>query len=415
MLIKNVNLKIISDSRGKDTLQAEMVSAGGISVFASAPSGKSTGSHEVFVLESKRALEEFSKVKNEILDASGRIKNQRDFDRFLIALDGSENKKNLGGNLILVLSLAFARLKAKTSGQELWQYIRSIQPHNNSTIHRINFPRPIFNVINGGAHAGNDLSIQEFQVIPTISDFGIGFSIGKEFYKKLHKILEKKFGKENVKLGDEAGFSAPFKNNEEAIEILHDLIKKNNFPLHIGLDAAATGFYKGKGNGERDIYIVDGKEFAAEKLAKYFENLTEHYGIISIEDPFYEEAFEDFKKITKKMANIRRDSLIITDDLTTTNHDRLERAIKEKSGNAILVKLNQIGTLTETLDVVDLAYRNNWKVVVSHRSGETTDDFISDLAVAVGAWGIKAGAPAKPERLAKYDRLLEIYKLKHGV
>jgi enolase len=442
MKINDIQLKIILDSRGKETLEAKM-NSGNISVSASVPSGKSTGSHEVFVLEPHKAIERFEKIKHEILTASGRIKNQRDFDKFLISLDGTGNKSNLGGNLILALSLTFARLKAKTSGQELWKYIHSIQQYDHKTIQLNNFPKPIFNVINGGAHSNNNLSIQEFQVIPTVNDFAIGFSIGKEFYKKLYKILEKKFGKENIKLGDEAGFSAPFKSNEEAIEILSDLIKKNHYPLQIGLDAAANGFFTLSGKlhkekNERDIYphtkseslkqfyqnphnigvgvyIVDGKEYAAERLAKYYENLITHYNIISIEDPFYEEGFNDFAKLTKIMAKINHHSLVIADDLTTTNHDRLEKAIKEKSGNAILIKLNQIGTLTETLDVINLAYRNNWKVIVSHRSGETMDDFIADLAVAVGAWGIKAGAPAKPERLAKYDRLLEIYKGKHRI
>lgn len=419
MQIKSISVKIILDSRGKETLEAEFISEN-FSVTSSVPSGKSTGSHEVFVLEPKKALEKFTSIKHEILAASGRIKTQREFDKFLIALDGTKNKSHLGGNLILVLSLTFARLKAKSQGQELWQYIQSIQQYNTKTLKHFEFPKPIFNVINGGAHANNSLSIQEFQVIPTVNDFAIGLSIGKEFYKKLYKILETKFGKENIKMGDEAGFSAPFKSDEEAVEILNDLIKKNHYPLHIGLDAAATSFYSSAGDlakedNERDIYVVDGREYAAERLEKYYLNLAEHYGIISIEDPFYEEAFKDFSRMTKSMAKINNNSLIITDDLTTTNHDRLEKAIKEKSGNAILVKLNQIGTLTETLDVVSLAYKNNWKVVVSHRSGETMDNFIADLAVAVGAWGIKAGAPAKPERLAKYDRLLEIYKGKHRI
>lgn len=422
MKIKDINLKIILDSRGKETLEAVMTD-GRISVSASVPSGKSTGSHEVFVLDPQKALGKFEKVKDEILAASDRIKTQKDFDKFLISLDGTKNKSNLGGNLILSLSLAFARLKAKSQGQELWQYIQSIQQYSNTTLKHFEFPKPIFNVINGGAHANNTLSIQEFQIIPTVNDFAIGFGIGREFYKKLHKILEKEFGKENIKLGDEAGFSAPFKSNEEAIEILFDLIKKNHYPLHIGLDAAATGFYspaealakEGDDGDERDYYVVDGREYAAEKLEKYYENLATHYNIISIEDPFHEEAFRNFAELTRNMTRNNRGNLIITDDLTTTNHDRLEKAIKGKSGNAILVKLNQIGTLTETLDVINLAYKNSWKVVVSHRSGETMDDFIADLAVAVGAWGIKAGAPAKPERLAKYSRLLEIYKEKHGI
>ena len=408
MKITEANLKIILDSRGKETLEAELC---GTSVdlrgIASVPAGKSTGAHEAFVLEPKKALEKFEEIKNKILEKD--FQSQKEFDNFLISLDGTENKSNLGGNLILALSLAFARLKAKSEGKELFQYIRD---NFQFSIFNFQSPRPIFNVINGGAHAQNKLEFQEFQVIPMVDDFGIALSVGKEFYRKLQEFLENKFGKENILLGDEAGYSAPFRNNEEAIECIAEVIEKYKYPLRIGLDVAATQFYKMNyelGIMNYGIYIIGGKEYSAEELKDYYLKLIDAYNIISIEDPFHEEAFDDFAVLSHRIAT--KDFLVITDDLTTTNPERLKTTINKKSGNAILIKLNQIGTLTETLEVVKMAYENDWQALVSHRSGETMDDFIADLAVGINTWGIKAGAPAKPERLAKYNRILEIQKI----
>jgi enolase len=414
MKLIDANIKIIQDSRGKDTLEAELKSED-FSAIASVPSGKSKGTHEAFVLEPKKAIEKFQEIKPQILGRE--FESQEDFDNFLIKLDGTPNKQNLGGNLTLSLSLAFARLKAKNENLELFQYIKQ-----NSKLKTQNskLPKPIFNVINGGAHATNPqskLDFQEFQVIPEVEDFGIALSVAKEFYRRLGQFLENKFGKENITLGDEAGFSTPFKNNEEAIEILAELIAKNKYPLRIGLDIAATQMYQVSSKR----YQVDGKEYSAEELKNLYLKLVDAYNILSVEDPFYEEAFDDSAKLNEALCysiatrkeeeggnRARKEKLVITDDLTTTSPERLKTAIEKKSGNAILIKPNQIGTLTETLKVVKMAYENNWQAVVSHRSGETMDDFIADLSVAVGAWGIKSGAPAAPERLAKYERILAI-------
>ena len=403
MRFTDANLKIISDSRGNDTLEAELKS-GNFSATASVPAGKSRGTHEAFVLEPKKALGKFEEIRGKVLEKE--FESQEDFDNFLISLDGTPDKSNLGGNLILALTLAFSRLKAKSENKELFQYIKE-----NSKLKTQNskLPRPIFNVINGGAHVTNPaskLDFQEFQVIPEVEDSGIALSVGKEFYRRLKEFLENKFGKENVVLGDEAGFSAPFKNNEEAIEILAELIVKHRYPLRIGLDAAATQFYK-----REEHYLIDGKECSTDELKDLYLRLIDAYRILSIEDPFYEEDFDSFAKLTHNLTQNRRETLIITDDLTTTNPERLKTAIAQKSGNAILIKPNQIGTLTETLKVVKMAYENNWQAIISHRSGETMDDFIADLAVGIGAWGIKAGAPAAPERLAKYERMLKILEI----
>ena len=405
MKVIKATIKIILDSHGEETLEAELKS-GDILVSASVPSGKSKGAHEAFVLEPKKALEKFESIKPQIL--SREFETQEEFDNFLIQLDGTPNKQNLGANLILALSLAFGRLKAKSENKELFEYIR-----NNFQFSIFNFqsPQPIFNMIEGGVHAKNKLDFQEFQVIPEVNDFGIALGLGQEFYRKLKEFLGQRFGKENVVLGDEAGFSCPFKKNEEAIEVLAELITKYNYPLKIGLDIAASQFYK---DGQ---YLINGKNYSAEELKALYLKLIYAYKILSIEDPFYEESFDMFASLTSqinadgKQINADKQILIITDDLTTTNPQGLQTAIDKKAGNAILIKPNQIGTLTETLNVVKLAYQNNWQAIVSHRSGETIDDFIADLAIGIAAWGIKAGAPAAPERMTKYERLLKIYTM----
>ena len=418
MRIIGASVKIISDSRGNETLEAGLRSD---NFFASAsiPAGKSTGTHEAFVLEPKKAIEKFEEIKSDILKKECRT--QEDFDKFLIALDGTDNKENLGGNLILSLSLAWARLRAKENNQELFEYINKIFSEIFFGSAIIKAPKPIFNVINGGAHAKNKLDFQEFQVIPTTEDFNIAYSVGREYYRKLKKVLDDKFGEENITLGDEAGYSALFKTNEEALEIMADLIAKNKYPLRIGLDVAASQYYRA------EEYVINKKSYSKEEIKEYYLKLIEAYDILSIEDPFYEEDFDSFASLTADLRGLKTrinadnisknwenisskpDVLVITDDLTTTNSKRLKMAVDKNSGNAILVKLNQIGSLTETLEVVKMAYDNNWQVVVSHRSGETMDDFIADLAVGVGAWGLKSGAPGKPERLVKYERVLKIF------
>lgn len=420
----DINLKTILNSRNEKTLEAEIKSIdGNFSVKASAPSGKSRGSREAFVLETNKALKKFEELKPEILKflAGGEDKSQKQFDEFLIELDGAENKSNLGGNLILVLSLAFARLKAKNENQELFQYIRRLafREKNQSKNNFSNFPKPIFNVINGGAHSyfsrqsipaspSSSLTFQEFQIVPQGNDFELSFSLGLEFYRKLGEELAKKFSKENIHLGEEAGYSVNFRGNEEALGIIADLIEIKKYPLNIGLDAAATQFFR----KEKNVYEIEKKEYSAEKLTEYYLKLIRSFNIVSLEDPFQEEDFDSFALLASKLGgeNTEQSPLIIADDLTATNIKWLKTAVEEKSGNAVLIKPNQIGTLTETLETARFAKENNWQVIASHRSGETLDGFIADLAVGINAWGIKAGAPAKPERLAKYERLLKIYQ-----
>ncbi|MCX6702321.1 MAG: phosphopyruvate hydratase [Candidatus Wolfebacteria bacterium] len=410
MRIDGISLKIIPDSRGEDTLSA-IFNSGDISVSADVPSGKSRGSHEAFVLDPEEAVAKFESIKAKIISVSTRIENQKAFDDFLIALDGTPDKSNIGGNLILALSLAWARLKAKSGNRELYEYIRSIY---NRPVAAGHFPLPIMNVINGGAHSSNKLDFQEFQIIPQAFTF-----------EKAAKLREK-YGAENISLGDEAGFSAPFENNEETLDLLSFLIKENNSVLRLGLDMAASRYFRKNQNENiknQNYYLLNKKEYSADELREYYLKLAKKYKFISLEDPFDEESFDDFAAFT---ARINADNisinqqyqhesasevLIIADDLTTTNPERLKTAIEKKAGNAILVKPNQVGTLSETIGVCRMAADAGWKTVVSHRSGETEDDFIADLAYGVGAWGMKAGAPATQYRLAKYERLLKIASL----
>lgn len=404
MKIHDIAVAIIPDSRGQDTLEVTLSwdnNGQVVSAKASAPSGKSTGVHEAFVLDPAKAQAMLESIKQDILAKD--FADQKEFDDFLIALDGTENKERIGGNLILTLSLAFARLKAQEEGKELFRYIRDISGLEIVGDRMVKYP--IFNVINGGEHANNKLDFQEFQVIPMVDDFEEGYRIGKEYYEKLGEAIRQKFGADNVTLGDEAGYSAPFESNEDAMALMKSVIAANNYPLRIGMDVAATSFFTDGG------YMVDGKRLSSQELLGIYYDLIFRYDILSFEDPFEQEAFNDFKMLYTRLNQGGLDTYIITDDLTTTNPKRFERAITEQVGNAILVKLNQIGSLSETLHVVRMAYSNNWKVVVSHRSGETMDDFIADLAVAVGAWGLKAGAPGKPERTVKYDRVVAIEQL----
>ena len=427
MQIIDGQIKIIKDSRGNNTLEAHLLAKEGdgknVVALASVPAGKSTGAHEAFVLDPKKAFDKFSEIKNNFLKIN--FRDQREFDSLLIALDGTQNKSNLGANLILSLSLAFARAWSKSRGIELYRYLKDLSDNQKKLFE--DFPRPLFNVVNGGAHVEipqswdkkfgikKGLDLQEFQVIPTVKDFGIGLSVGQEFYKKLGKELSKIYGKENVLLGDEAGYVCPFKTNEEALEIMQELINRHLYPLKIGLDAAASQFY----SKENDLYTIEKSQMTPEEISVFYSDLFDRYELISLEDPFDEESFDDFHRLSDELliqkTSNQSKKLIITDDLTTTNPQRLKEAIEKKSGNAILIKLNQIGTLSETIDVIKMARENNWQQVVSHRSGETMDSFIADLAAGSGAWGLKSGAPGKPERMAKYSRMLEIWKKENVV
>ncbi len=383
----------INDSRGDETLEVEMF-AGEFSAKASVPSGKSTGSREAVALSADEAIKNVNEVVAPQL--VGREVNFSEIDKFLLELDGTENKSELGANAILGLSIAVLKLEAKIEGQPLWQYIQSLgcSTSKDSGDNSIRFPRLFANVLNGGTHADFRLPFQEYMFV-----LGNGLNVAgpveqlKVLFEQLGKKL-KKNGKE-IKMGDEGGFSFKSDNIEEPFDILSELHNK------LALDVAGGEFFE---NGK---YRIFDKEYSSGELLEIYENLVKKFPIVSIEDPFSENDFNGFKQVMEKTGEI---VLIVGDDLTTTNVKMIEKTIEEKMINAVLIKPNQIGTVTETLEAIQMTHKAGLKTIISHRSGETEDSFIADLAVGVGAYGIKAGAISQLERMTKYDRLIEIEK-----
>jgi len=391
----------ILDSRGNPTIEVDIETETGFG-RASVPSGASTGTNEALELRDKGkrfmgkgVLKAVENVNTEIRKAliGMDVRDQRSIDNLMLELDGTENKSRLGANAILGVSLAVAHAAADSIGISLYRYLGGT---NAFTL-----PCPTMNVINGGKHAGNELAIQEFMIQPGgAKTFSEALRMGAETYHTLGAILVKKYGNSAVNVGYEGGYAPPLKNTTDALDALTDAIEVAGYnkKITIGLDSAATEFYK---DGE---YKVDGKILSSGELIDFYAQLVDTYPILSIEDPFEEESFEDFAELTKKL----KDTIIIGDDLFVTNVKRLERGIKMNAGNALLLKVNQIGTLSESFDAARLAQKNRFKVVVSHRSAETEDTTIADISVAIGAELIKTGAPARSERNAKYNQLLRI-------
>jgi len=392
----------ILDSRGNPTVEAEVILEGGFKGRAAVPSGASTGSHEALELRD-RDLKRFGGlgVKQAVANIRDKIApaligreagDQAGIDQILISLDGTENKANLGANAILAVSMAAARAGALASNQPLYQYLGG----------GTKLPVPLFNVINGGKHGDNDVDIQEFMIAPIgFASFGEALRAGAEVYQSLKKIVKAHGYATNV--GDEGGFAPALKSDEEALELITEAIKSAGYELGIqfklALDCAASEFYRG------GRYVIGGQGLTSEQLIDFYQTLCQRYPIFSIEDPLSEDDWPGWAAMTAKLGGTLQ---IVGDDLLVTNPKRLEWAIREKSCNSILIKLNQIGTVTETLNCIRQAQRAGFSVVISHRSGETEDTFISYLAVAVNATQIKSGAPCRTERVAKYNELLRI-------
>lgn len=403
--IKNINARQILDSRGNPTISVEIELNSGLMASASVPSGASTGINEVYELRDNEktvymgrgVLGAVKNVKEKISKAliGTSILEQRKIDEILIEQDGTQNKKNLGANAILGVSLASARLASKFLNIPLYKYLGGI--YGNI------LPTPMVNIINGGVHADNNLEFQEFMITPTGFDsFHSGLRMAVETFFSLKKILKK----ENMitSVGDEGGFAPNLNSTREALDLIIEAINKAGYStedIKICLDVASSEFYK---DGFYEIKSENLKLNSLE-MAKYLQNLVEDYPIISIEDPMAECDFEGWKIITD---NLSSKCLLVGDDLFTTNVKLLTDGIKNNLANAILIKPNQIGTLTETLDCIKLAKMNGYKTIISHRSGETEDTFISDLAVGVNSGLIKTGSITRSERNAKYNRLLEI-------
>lgn len=399
MKITNLKAREILDSRGFPTIEVELYLEKTKAV-ASIPSGASTGTNEALELRDKeerylgKGVQKAIKNVLEIIKPNiinKEFKNQKELDDFLIKLDGTENKTNLGANAILGVSLAFLKATAKEQNKELYEFLG-----NNYQI-----PRCMLNILNGGMHADNNVDFQEFMIMPNFNEMTKQLEVASKVFHTLKKILKE--NNLNTGVGDEGGFAPSLKNNKEALDLIVKAIKEAGYipgkDVNIALDIAASSFY----NKETNKYLVDNKLITKEELLDMYIDLIKEYPIISIEDPFEENDFESFNKLTKQ-TNIQ----IVGDDLFTTNKKRLEIGIEKKAGNAILIKANQIGTITETLETINLAKENNFKTIISHRSGETLDTFISDLAVGLSLGQIKTGSITRGERIAKYNRLLLI-------
>ncbi len=395
----------LMDSRGNPTVGAKVILSDGSEGFALSPSGASTGIYEAHEMRDgdksrylgKGVLKAAAAIDNEIAPALAELDtvDQRAADDRMISLDGTENKKRLGANAILAVSLALAKAAAVSYNMPLYRYIGGINGYE--------LPRPMMNILNGGAHAANNIDIQEFMIVPVgACCFSDGLRQCSEIYHALGAILKER-GK-SCGVGDEGGFAPDLESDESAIELITEAIKKAGYTTEntkIALDAASSEWYA---DGS---YILPkrNKKMTADELIDYYGKLCEKYPVISIEDGVAEEDWEGWRKLTKTLGGRLQ---LVGDDLFVTNTSRLARGIKEEAANSILVKLNQIGTLSETLDVIELAKKHGYTSVISHRSGETEDTSIADLAVAVNAGQIKTGAPCRTDRVAKYNRLLII-------
>ncbi|PAX49845.1 phosphopyruvate hydratase [Brunnivagina elsteri] len=402
--IANIIAREILDSRGKPTIEAEVHLFNGAIGLAQVPSGASTGSFEAHELRDgeknryggKGVLKAVQNVRDaiapELIEMD--VLNQELLDKTMIRLDGSANKTNLGANAILAVSLAAAKAGAESLGLPLYRYLGS--PLANL------LPVPLMNVINGGAHAANNIDFQEFMIVPVGADsFREALRWGAEVFATLAKVLDDKGLLTGV--GDEGGFAPNLESNQVALELLVAAIEKAGYKpgeeVALALDVAASEFYK---DGQ---YVYDGKPHSPTEFIDYLAKLTSQYPIVSIEDGLHEEDWQSWQALTKKIGSKVQ---LVGDDLFVTNAVRLQKGIEQKAANSILIKLNQIGSLTETLETIDLATRNSFRSIISHRSGETEDTTIADLAVATRAGQIKTGSLCRSERVAKYNRLLRI-------
>lgn len=414
--ITKVWAREILDSRGNPTVEVEITLSDSSFGRASVPSGASTGSHEAIELrdedssvKNKAGKKRYGgkgvtlavKNVNEIISKNikGKVWNQKSLDQAMINLDGTENKGKLGANAILGVSLAFARAKAISEKKPLWKYFKDISKTKDVYI-----PVPMMNILNGGSHAENSSDIQEFMIMPIgASNFKQALQWGAEVFHELKKILNSR--KLNTSVGDEGGYAPSLPSNEAAIEIILEAISNAGYTagkdISIAIDAAASEFYK---DGKYHLK-TEGKVLSSEEMIAFYENWVSKYPIVSIEDGLAEDDWSAWSLMTKKLG---KKIQIVGDDLFVTNIKRLEKGIKEKAGNSILIKLNQIGTVSETIEAINMAKKAGYTSVVSHRSGETEDTTIADLVVGLGTGQIKTGSLCRTERVAKYNQLLRI-------
>lgn len=410
-IIKIIGREII-DSRGNPTIECEVFLEGGFVGLASAPSGASTGSFEAWELRDqdknrfmgKGVQKAVEAINNKIFYSlkNKNAKDQFDIDQTMINLDGTENKSNLGANSILSVSLAIAKAAAASKGMPLYQHIAEI----NNTPGVFSMPLPMINIINGGKHANNNIDLQEFMIQPvSAKSIKEAIRIGAEIFHSLGNLLKDKGISTTV--GDEGGYAPNFKSNEEALNTIQDAIHKTKYKLGkditLAIDCAASELYNK--NRKKYQFIGEGIQFNSQELTRYLENLSNKYPIVSIEDGQDESDWEGFLYQTKKLGNKIQ---LVGDDLFVTNKNILKKGIKKGVANAILIKLNQIGTLTETIETIKMAKKFDYGVVISHRSGETEDTSIADLSVGTASGQIKTGSMSRSDRTAKYNQLIRI-------
>jgi len=412
-MIKDLIAREILDSRGNPTIELDLLTDKGI--FRSAvPSGASTGKYEAVELRDNDLKRYLGKgVLLAVKNANEKIKplligkdetKQEELDNLMISADGTENKGNFGANAILAASMSICRAGAFSKGINLCHYISEMSKR------KMSLPVPSFNIINGGVHVGNSLAIQEFMILPVgAKDFPDALRIGSEIYHNLKKAIKEKYGQDSVNVGDEGGFAPNFKDTYEALDLISQTIEKLGYKdiVKLGMDVAASEFF------ENGFYNLDfkgkGDKKDQQQMIDFYKSLIEKYDLISIEDPFDQDDFSGYEKLTSS-SSIQ----IVGDDLLVTNPKRIKEAIEKKTANALLLKINQIGTISESIQALNLAKNAGWGVMVSHRSGETEDSFIADFAVGTGAGQIKSGAPCRSERLAKYNQLLRIHEQYEG-
>jgi len=398
----------ILDSRGNPTVEVDVILADGSMGRAGVPSGASTGSHEAVELRDgdksryggKGVLKAVKNVNEDIQKKlKGKVWDQKTLDQAMIDLDGTENKGKLGANAILGVSIAFAKAVAKSEKKPLWKYFKDISKNKE-----IRLPVPMMNILNGGSHAENSTDLQEFMIMPTgAKTFKQALQWGAEVFHTLKKILAER--KLNTSVGDEGGYAPSLPSNEAAIEVILEAIKRAGYvpgkDICIAIDAAASEFYK----DGKYVLATEGKSLTSEEMVAFYENWVAKFPIVSIEDGLAEDDWSGWSLMTKKLG---KKIQIVGDDLFVTNIKRLAEGIEKKAGNSILIKLNQIGTVSETIDAINMAKKAGFTAVVSHRSGETEDFTIADMVVGLGTGQIKTGSLCRSERVAKYNELLRI-------
>jgi len=413
MPIVGLKARQIFDSRGNPTVEVDLSTDKG-KFRAAVPSGASTGIYEACELRDggKKYMGKGvatavnnvnTKIAKLLMEKQPDLKNQRALDEMLNKLDGSENKNNLGANAILGVSMACCRAAAAEKGVPLYRHIQQLAGTKS-----LYLPTPAFNVINGGSHAGNKLAMQEFMLLPTgASSFTEAMQIGSEVYHNLKSVIKKKYGQDACNVGDEGGFAPNIQSNMEALELIREAIDQAGYTgkVKIGMDVAASEFCKDK-KYDLDFKNKDSdksKWLTSDALTDVYKQMVDKYPVISIEDPFDQDDWAAYSKMTASMP-----IQIVGDDLLVTNPKRVQKGIDVKACNALLLKVNQIGTVTESIDAAKMSHAAGWGVMVSHRSGETEDTFIADLVVGLATGQIKTGAPCRSERLAKYNQILRI-------